>query len=93
MCPFFFMHIKECHYFILEKNSFISGKKDLKVLGGSFEGIFGMVELTLIASKERVLKPHGALTVFPWTGSVIHVTMHPAPRTALIRPGNLVRKF
>jgi hypothetical protein len=67
MCPFFFMHIKECHYFILEKNSFISGKKDLKVLGRSFEGIFGMVELTLIASKERVLKPHRALTVFPWT--------------------------
>lgn len=48
---------------------------------------------TLIASKDRVLSPQGAFMVFPCIGSLTQVTISPAPRTALIRWGSLIRMF
>lgn len=47
--------------------------------------------LTLIESNGLVLRPHGALIVLPCMGSLTHVTISPAWRTALIRWGSLIR--
>jgi len=44
-------------------------------------------------SKGRVLRPHGAFIVFPCIGSLTHVTMCPALRTALIRWGSFTLMF
>lgn len=48
---------------------------------------------TKIASKGRVLSPHGALMVFPCIGSQTQVTICPALRTALIKWGSLTLWF
>ena len=44
-------------------------------------------------SKGRVFKPQGAFMVFPCIGSVIHVTINPALRTARMRWGNFTLMF
>lgn len=49
--------------------------------------------LTLMESKGRVFRPHGALMVFPCIGSDTQVTICPALRTALIRWGSLTLMF
>lgn len=53
--------------------------------------LVGRQVLTLIESNGRVLRPHGAFIVLPCMGSLTHVTISPAWRTALIRKGNLTR--
>lgn len=49
--------------------------------------------ITKILSNERVLSPQGAFMVFPCIGSVTHVTIWPAPRTARIRCGSFTLMF
>lgn len=46
-----------------------------------------------MASKGRVLRPQGALMVFPCMGSLTQVTIWPARRTALIRWGSFTLMF
>lgn len=46
-----------------------------------------------MASKGRVLRPQGALMVFPCMGSLTQVTIWPARRTALIRCGSFTLMF
>lgn len=60
-------------------------KDEQEVPGGS--------SLTRIESNGRVFRPQGALMVFPCIGSVIHVTINPALRTARMRWGNFTLMF